>query len=441
MIIAKLIGGLGNQLFIYAFGRVVAHKLNKELCLDISFFDHTQPSHMVYGLQPFNIKGLVGNYPYKESTSLVLNSDGDSKINFYGNFSADAFFVDEIETPAFFHGFYQYTRENHRLLITDDFFNEYADIIHNDLKYVYSLSDFAQDIIHEMDKNDSIALHVRHGDYIDNIDFGFCSKEYYQNAIEVITSKVENPKFYIFSDDIEWAKKNLELNYPHTFVDYDEKIDVIGRGHAELLKIMSSCKHFIIANSTYSWWAAYLCENKDKIIISPEPWFQNRLAAGVKTIDNRKTIPIPANYSKIFHESENLVYELSENNVVFENMSYNKFSNSFSLNNLNEDSKLFLKNINYNNKNSRFIIKFSIESTNSFNAFKLFFKTLDNNQYNDKNSFTVYYFENDSFDHYILLPDSSLIDDIMIKISAFGNTDNLIIHSIEIKELVNFNIF
>lgn len=440
MIIVKLMGGLGNQLFIYAFGRVVSCMLNKELCLDISYFDFSRPSHAVYGLHPFNIKGLVGNYPFQDSTTWVLNSEGNSKVNFYENFSADIFSVDRIETPAYFNGFYQYVREHNKLFISDDFFNDYADIIHDDLKYTYSLSDFAREIIHEMDKYDSILLHVRHGDYADNIDFGFCSKEYYQNAIDIISSKVVNPKFYIFSDDIEWTKQNLEINYPHTFVDYDEKIDVIGRGHAELLKIMSSCKHFIIANSTYSWWAAFLGENKNKIIISPEPWFQNRLAAGVKTIDNKRTISIPSNYSKIFNESENLIYKLSENNVVFENMSFNKFSKSFSLNNLNPDSKLFLKNINYNNKNSRFIIKLSIGS-NSFNAFKLFFKTLDDNQYHDQNSFTVYYFENDSFDHYILLPDSSLIEDIMIKFSAFGDTDILIIHSIEIKELFDFDDF
>ena len=172
--------------------------------------------------------------------------------------------------------------------------------------YLSPLTADSKKITEDMHKFDSILLHVRHGDYKVSFGFGLCSAEYYEKSIEILASKVENPKFFIFSDDIEGAKKLLNINYPHVFVDFKENNELVARGNGELLKLMSSCKHFIIANSTLSWWAAFLSENEDKIIIAPDPWFQNRRVIGVETIDNRKPIKVVNNNGKLFNLSKNV---------------------------------------------------------------------------------------------------------------------------------------
>jgi hypothetical protein len=119
----------------------------------------------------------------------------------------------------------------------------------------------------------SISLHVRRGDYVSNPryrrKFGVCSLSYYQLAIEMIARKSSNPHLFVFSDDIEWARENLETSYLITYVDHNSKRDA----HQDL-HLMSLCKHHITANSTFSWWGAWLCENPDKIVVTPERWFK-----------------------------------------------------------------------------------------------------------------------------------------------------------------------
>lgn len=449
MIFIKLQGGLGNQLFQYAFARSLALELNEELFIDISYFGHDRPQHVVYGLHPYNINGVVGNYPLINNTKMCLNETEEQKLNYYpqaepfttwGHMTSDELKgIDKIELPAYFDGFYQNFMDlkTNKLLMAERFYKKHINTLHNDLEYMVPLSVHSQSIINDMKKYDSIALHVRRGDYKSVLDFGLCSKEYFQKSIDIMISKLDNPKFFIFCEDMEWARENLSINAPHRFVDFKESIDIIGRGYAELLEVMASCDHFIIANSTFSWWGAFLGKNKEKIIITPEPWFQSRRVLGVETIDNIKTIPIKSDNSEIFNKSFNLVCDLHTDDFRFENMNMEIIENSYKITNTDNNSKILLKNNNFHS-NTQYIIKLSLRA-NYFGCLKVFFKTKDENEYKNENSLSTFYYNDDNFDQYLLLPENAILNDLMINPGDSNKNPNnyLIINSIEIKEVIS----
>jgi hypothetical protein len=102
---------------------------------------------------------------------------------------------------------------------------------------------------------------------------GVCSENYYKKAIELIESKVENPNFFIFTDDTDWVKANIKINHPVTYISEINKAKPMA-DYQELI-LASKCKHNIIANSSFSWWGAWLNTNPDKIVIAPDKWFNN----------------------------------------------------------------------------------------------------------------------------------------------------------------------
>ena len=475
MIIIGLAGGLGNQLFQYSFARALSKELNDELFIDITNVNGVSARHAIYGLNSFNIKGVVGNFPFFETNYLnpffkliyytlkaipffksspfihnclyyLENTLENIKFryiepNIYNRDSnVEIFFnsYDDMESPSYFNGLFQFYRDSkNKLFISERYFNNYLDLIHDDLMYLSPVTIDSQKIIEDMSKFDSVLLHIRHGDYEASLGFGLCSAEYYEKSIEIIASKVENPKFYIFSDDIEGAKKLLNINYPHVFVDFKENNELVARGNGELLKLMSSCKHFIIANSTLSWWAAFLSENKNKIIIAPDPWFQNRRVLSVETIDDKKPIKVVNNNAQLFNLSKNSVCKLNENDFSFKNLKYIKQENSYKIINSNSNSKILLNN-KFNNED-RFIIKVSIES-NCFNCLRIFFKTKDNNKYCDEN-FNVYYYDEDDFDQYLVMPKNAILDDLkIVPADPFNDKEDFVlIKSFEIRTISNMD--
>lgn len=126
----------------------------------------------------------------------------------------------------------------------------------------------------------AISLHVRRGDYASDPKntsvYELCSLEYYRSAIQHIASRVDHPHFFIFSDDIPWVKKNMPLAFAHTWVDNNS-----GRDSFNDMRLMSHCKHHIIANSSFSWWGAWLNPHPDKMVVAPKRWFAN----GTSSID------------------------------------------------------------------------------------------------------------------------------------------------------------
>jgi len=122
----------------------------------------------------------------------------------------------------------------------------------------------------------AVCVHIRRGDYVSNPTtnqfHGNCSLEYYRPAMGIMALKVEDPNYFIFSDDPEWASDSLKGASSMTTVDHN-KAD----RNYEDLRLMSLCKHHIIANSTFSWWGAWLCKYTGKIVIAPRRWFRDEL--------------------------------------------------------------------------------------------------------------------------------------------------------------------
>jgi hypothetical protein len=139
------------------------------------------------------------------------------------------------------------------------------------------------DLANQISSSNAVGLHVRRGDYLsqDKMEFhGVCSLDYYIAAVSIISSKIPAPHFFVFSDDPEWAVENLRLSYLTTFVR-----DADGNKPYEHIWAMSLCKHHIIANSSFSWWGAWLSVNPEKIVIAPKQWFR------LQTLDSKDIVP------------------------------------------------------------------------------------------------------------------------------------------------------
>jgi hypothetical protein len=129
----------------------------------------------------------------------------------------------------------------------------------------------------------SVSLHVRRGDYVTHAAtakvLNPCSLDYYHKAIECVSRTVTSPHFFVFSDDPAWAQRNLKITFPTKYIDKNS-----GSQNYVDMHLMTHCKHNIIANSSFSWWGAWLNKNPDKLVIAPTNWFANG-------IDDRDLIP------------------------------------------------------------------------------------------------------------------------------------------------------
>jgi len=151
------------------------------------------------------------------------------------------------------------------------YFEDIKELIQDDFQSTLtSFSDTFKTICHQIQNSESVAVHVRRKDYLRYTDFNICTNEYYRKAVEKIKTIIRNPVFFTFSDDICWARKNILI--PNAvFVDLPDS--QISPGYDLLL--MAQCRHQIIANSTFSWWGAWLNQNRGKIVVAPGIWHKN----------------------------------------------------------------------------------------------------------------------------------------------------------------------
>lgn len=273
-------GGLGNQMFKYAFARNISLKYNCECFLDKSGL--TFKGHEIYALDHCNIsedvvvldnkKGIM-----KKAMNLINKwylspkNFADSKqreinerrlvklqpiMNFFG-----LYFL-----PSGYYNYKKIRRTNNFFNIGGQckkFFIENEKIIKNELKIIDELSNKNKEIYNDIEISNAVCMHVRRGDYV-NSNFEVCNIDYFNNAVKIINEKVENPKYFIFSDDIEFVKNNINLKDNFVFIDEKDQF--------QSLKLMYSCKHFIMSNSTYSYMAQFLSDNDEKIVIAPKKW-------------------------------------------------------------------------------------------------------------------------------------------------------------------------
>lgn len=274
MIIVKLKGGLGNQLFQYAVARHLAEIHNTSVKLDISLFK-TYKLH-AYSLSPFNIQEKIASqkeieknfYNIPEFIIKIMQKIGKIQYLTNSNYICEKFFnydSDILSLPdnVYLDGYWQ----------SEKYFTAISEIIRSEYSVKQSQFGVDKQVAEKIKSCDSVCVHVRRGSYTMppyNSVHGTCPINYYHDAIRYISNKLQNPHFFIFSDDPNWTGENLKINHDVTFVNHND-----ASKDYEDLRLMSQCKHHIIANSTYSWWSAWLCENSEKIVIAPKKWFNS----------------------------------------------------------------------------------------------------------------------------------------------------------------------
>lgn len=276
MIITKLIGGLGNQMFQYALGRHLAEKHHALLKLDISGFE-TYTLHK-YALGTFNIQESFASPQEIKSLTrlkagilkkiirriaggppLLAASHVIEQRRFH--FSPD---ILELPDNIYLEGSWQ----------SEKYFSAIADVIRREFTVKSHQTGKDKELAEQITAHESVSLHIRRADYISNPHtqqiHGVCDMAYYSQCIEQLSQKVNAPHFFIFSDDPEWACANMKLHYQYTIVDHN-KADK----NYEDLRLMSLCKYHIIANSTFSWWGAWLSPYGQKIVFAPQRWLKS----------------------------------------------------------------------------------------------------------------------------------------------------------------------
>lgn len=269
MILVRLMGGLGNQMFQYSAGRALADRLGVDLILDTREFE--RHSLRSYQLDRFNIRARVG----RKSELALWPNLVRRPLRFAQKFGlASAWY---FESKPFDKQAWMLLTDNIMLdgyFQSDKYFEEIEFQLKKDFQLTKPLSGFNAEIEDMASKLPSVMVHIRRGDYVANKKnyetHGICSIEYYINAIYLIRKKMSNPHFFIFSDDMDWVKKNLNIGSGTTYVEGNNSCPEID------LYLMSRCHSHIIANSTFSWWGAWLSDCDDKNIIAPTPWFGHK---------------------------------------------------------------------------------------------------------------------------------------------------------------------
>lgn len=272
MIVVRLMGGLGNQLFQYAAAKHLSVLNNAELYFDTSFFntktEDTTPRK--FELDVFNIKyklatdEMLNHFHGCEfnSTELVLTkllSFGKFKKYKFNEYGFDEHFLD-LKGNYYVRGFFQ----------SEKYFSSIKSIIREELIIDQEHLPADVPLVNQIKNTaNAVSIHIRRGDYIRNLTsmdaHGICSKDYYVKSIKLLREKLgEDLHFYIFTDDPTWVRNEMNWEIDSTIVSDKKPI--------EDFYLMSLCNHNIIANSTFSWWAAWLNENENKSIIVPKQW-------------------------------------------------------------------------------------------------------------------------------------------------------------------------
>ena len=264
MIIMKIWGGLGNQLFQYALGRKLSLAKNIELKLDTSQYRTDTRRH--YDIHRFNIAGSLSNRI--ELAKFKFFNVFDSSKPYYKRHvvQEQGFFFDpnifNVSNNSYIQGYWQ----------SEKYFKDIENIIRKDITLKEPQDQKYLDILYKIRNSNSVSLHVRRADYLSARNtkiFAKCSPDYYKQAVEIIANRVGEPKLFIFSDEIDWVKKNLSFPFQ---VEYVSANKYFADYDCQELTLMSACKHNVTANSSFSWWGAWLNSNLQKIVVIPDKW-------------------------------------------------------------------------------------------------------------------------------------------------------------------------
>ena len=290
MIYVDLKGNLGNQMFNYALARKIQKETGQQIVLNSYNLENKHKNYkMSLKIFKLNDNVLFSNekLPSKcNCESLLYKLISKTRIKFlkktyYKFFSkrnifvwADSTYVDvkinkkrlSKHQNIYISGFWQ----------SPLYCNPIRDELLNDFQLVKELNPKYFDLYYKIKNTNSVCVSVRRGDYISNPIYYkkhfVCNNEYFSNSVKLINKKIQNPTLVMFSDDILWVKNNMKYNNEVLYEEDDTSL-------TDKIILMSSCKNFILSNSTFSWWVEFLCTNKDKVSIAPSRWYADNTKA------------------------------------------------------------------------------------------------------------------------------------------------------------------
>jgi hypothetical protein len=266
MIITRVTGGLGNQMFQYAVGKSLATYYNTSLKIDTSLYEKKGYTSYKYHKRTPKLHQFAIDVPvasWLDFKKFQLLQPFGYQTYYEDGLSFDKRVFQQPSSNIYLRGYWQ----------SEKYFTSVAEELKKDFQLPGGVTGPFNEWQQEIQNKKAIALHVRRGDYVHhpkiNAIHGACSAEYYQRAVQkLIDHGVKDAEIFVFSNDMEWCRQELDLPFPINFVEVEEPVDY------EELILMSYCSHFVIANSSLSWWAAWLAENPQKNIIAPKKWFK-----------------------------------------------------------------------------------------------------------------------------------------------------------------------
>lgn len=264
MIIVKFHGGLGNQMFEYALYRKL-ELVGKNVKADISWYhEDSDAVKRTYLLPQFGIQvnecRTTEKKKYDNIVTRFLNKHLNGSRRLYVERESGVYKEEILDLKnCFLDGYWQ----------TEKYFSDIRDSLLSDFKFPATVNKEESALLDRIKKSQSVSIHIRRGDYLANEKkYGnICTEEYYFRAIHYMMENLTDALFFVFSDDIKWCRDFLKSYKNIYYVDLGKEISEIHD-----MKLMSVCKHNIIANSSFSWWASWLNQNEDKIVIAPDRW-------------------------------------------------------------------------------------------------------------------------------------------------------------------------
>jgi hypothetical protein len=273
-VLVHLLGGLGNQMFQYAAARAVAVRSDAPLVLDASWL--SDEAQRPFALRPFQIKAdILQSAPSRSPFDLAFRRLARRMNRRFAPrklgapiYREKSFLYDSTvqlrRAPVYLYGYFQ----------SEKYFADCRDAIFEDFQIAAPPRPAAGALLDRIDTSDAVCLHIRRGDYVvdpaANAFHGVCPLDYYHRGLDDVARHLTRPECFVFSDDPAWVRENLKLGAPMTVVD------IHGPGEAhEDLRLMAACHSHVIANSSLSWWGAWLGRRPGKRVVAPRQWFRS----------------------------------------------------------------------------------------------------------------------------------------------------------------------
>lgn len=265
----RLNGGLGNQMFQWALARMIEETMDMEVYIDMSYFKMSKARP--YQLDVFKLKPrLIEDWQTRLKLEFLWTFRSlfsqlfGIRVYSESHFNFDINFINGIRPNTYIDGFFQ----------SELYFSSVEKRLREDFIFDDGLFDENRRLANLITQENAVSVHIRRGDYVQKQryeeTYATCSPGYYKNAVEYIAQRHPEPIVYVFSDDIPWVKKNIRFPYKTIYVGHNS-----GKDSYNDMRLMSLCKHNVIANSSFSWWGAWLNPNPDKIVVAPMKWFKD----------------------------------------------------------------------------------------------------------------------------------------------------------------------